>query len=125
MENYNETHEHSEHSEHNAQTALGFLAGMVIGGLAGAGTMLLWAPQSGKRTRAQIQRKTLALREQATDTLEEKMEQARVNGRRISAGVHKQAEELQERGQALYDEQKERVVNLVDAGKKAVKGSSH
>jgi gas vesicle protein len=110
---------------HTTQTALGFLAGVVIGGVAGAVTMLLVAPQSGRRTRAQIQRKSLALREQANDTLEETLEQARSSGRRLSAGVHKQAEELQERGQALFDEQKERVVNLVEAGKKAAKGSSN
>ena len=33
------------------------MAGMVIGGLAGAGTALLFAPQSGQKTRAEIQQR--------------------------------------------------------------------
>ncbi len=121
MENYDE----HEHGSNNAQTALGFLAGVLIGGVTGAVTMLLMAPQSGKRTRAQIQRKSVELRDQATDQIEETMEQARVSGRRLSASVHKQAEDLQERGQAAFDEQKERVNTMVEAGKKAFKGSSN
>ena len=35
------------------------LFGMLIGGLVGAVTMLLLAPQSGKRTRAQIQQEAI------------------------------------------------------------------
>jgi gas vesicle protein len=37
------------------------LAGLMIGGLVGAGTMLLLAPQSGKRTRQEIQQGALDL----------------------------------------------------------------
>lgn len=127
MENYHAEH---EQSQHNVQMAVGFLAGILIGGLAGAGTMLLLAPQSGKRTRNQIRHKGLELRDQATDTLEEAMGQARDTGRHISAGVHKQAdkiqhqaEQIQKRGQDLLDEQKERWAPVVDAGQKAVKGT--
>ena len=122
----------TEHDDHNGQTALGFLAGLVIGGLAGAVTMLLMAPQSGQRTRAQIQRKGMALREQASDTLEETMDQARDTGRQISATVQKQADKLQrqagkiqQRGQDMLDEQKERWSPVVEAGQKAAKGSSN
>lgn len=117
MQNYLEENEHTLH------TATGFLAGLLLGGLAGAVTALLMAPQSGQRTRAQIQRKSVELRDQATDTIEETLDQARATGRQISASVHKQAEDMQERGQALFDEQKERVGTLLDAGKKVVKGS--
>ncbi len=74
MDNYDDEH---EHDELNVQAALGFLAGILIGGLAGAGTMLLLAPQSGKRTRAQIRHKGLELRDQATDTIQEAMTEAR------------------------------------------------
>jgi gas vesicle protein len=63
--------------------SLGFLAGLLIGGLAGATTMLLLAPQSGQRTRAQIQHKGEALREQATEAIEEKVAEARDTSRRI------------------------------------------
>lgn len=115
--------------EQNGQVALGFLAGLLIGGLAGAVTTLLLAPQSGQRTRAQIQRKGIALRDQATDALEETIEDARNTGRRLSADVHqqaakiqKQAEKIQQRGQDLLDGQKERWSPVVEAGQKAVNG---
>ena len=42
---------------HTSNNTLNVLVGMLVGGLAGAVTMLLMAPQSGKRTRAQIQEK--------------------------------------------------------------------
>jgi len=38
----------------------GLLAGLLIGGLAGAGVMLLLTPQSGKKTRVKIQQKNAA-----------------------------------------------------------------
>ncbi len=124
MENY-----HDENA-HTGQTALGFLAGLLIGGLAGAVTMLLLAPQSGQRTRSQIQRKGVELREQATQAIDETMDEARDTGRRISADVHKQAgklqktaERMQQRGQALLDGQKERWSPVVEAGQKAVNGA--
>jgi gas vesicle protein len=124
MENYNDEHEHYGH------IARGFLAGVLIGGLAGAGTMLLLAPQSGQRTRTQIRRKGEDLRDQAVDNMEDAMVQARSTSRHITAGVHKQAdkiqqqaEKIQQRGQDVLDAQKERWSPVVEAGKNAVKGS--
>jgi gas vesicle protein len=67
---------------------LTLLAGLLIGGLAGAGAMLLVAPQSGKRTRAKIQRQGVELREQATDTVEDALDQARIKSHQITASVH-------------------------------------
>jgi gas vesicle protein len=121
----------SDQHGHVGHTIKGFLAGALLGGLAGAGAMLLYAPQSGKRTRDQIQRKSEALREQATDLIDETVEQARAGGRRISAGLHKQAgkiehqaRKMQQHGQHLVDEQKERWTPVVAAGQKAVQGKS-
>ena len=124
MEDYDD-----EHDEYNVRAALGFLAGILIGGLAGAGTMLLLAPQSGKRTRAQIRHKGLELRDQATDTIEEAMTEARTTGQHLTARVQKQADKiqkqadkLQQRGQDVIDAQKERWSPVVEAGQKAVNG---
>jgi gas vesicle protein len=114
-----------EHSEHNGHTAKGFLAGILVGGLVGTAATLLLAPQSGKKTRRKIQHASLELRDQAVSGVEDVMDQARASGRHFSASVHKQAAELQERGQAIVDEQKERVASIVDAGKKIAKGSSN
>jgi gas vesicle protein len=85
--------------------------------------MLLLAPQSGKKTRAQIQQKSLELRDQTAETVEDALAQARVKARQITADVHEQAEALQQRGQDMLDEQKERLSTVVEAGKTAVQGS--
>jgi gas vesicle protein len=101
----------------------GFLAGLLVGGLAGAGAMLLLAPHSGKRTRANIQQKSTELRDQATETVEDAVAQARTKARRIRTSVHKGADHLQQRGQDVLDEQMQRVSAVVEAGKSAVQGS--
>jgi gas vesicle protein len=84
--------------ETGANHAWSFVAGLLMGGLVGAGVMLMLAPQSGKKTRAQIQRK-------------------------ITADVHEQAGALQQRGQDMFDEQRKRLSTVVEAGKTAVQGS--
>lgn len=52
-----------------------FLGGLLLGGAAGAGAMLLLAPQSGKKTRKQIQRKGRKMRKQTAKTIKHKAEQ--------------------------------------------------
>lgn len=101
----------------------GFLAGLLVGGMLGAVAMLLLAPQSGKRTRAKILRQGIELRDQASETIEDAVAQARVKAHQIGADVRGQTSELQERGQGLLDEQKERFFTAVEAGKKAVRSS--
>lgn len=117
MENYSKEHEHT------ANVVGSFLAGLLIGGLVGTVTMLMLAPQSGKKTRAQIQEKSIELRDQTTDAVEAAVAQAGVKARQIKDGVRTQTEELELRGQALFDEQKKRWSTLVEAGKTAVQGS--
>jgi gas vesicle protein len=48
-----------------------FLAGFVIGGLVGAATALILAPQSGQDTRSQIVGKSQELREQSEERLQQ------------------------------------------------------
>jgi len=103
--------------------AWGILVGLLIGGLVGAGAMLLLAPQSGKKTRAQIQKKSLELRDQTTEAVEDAVSQAGAKVRQVRADVRKEVKELDHRGQAMLDEQKKRWSTLVDAGKTAVRGS--
>ena len=78
--------------ESEIANAGGFMAGMVIGGLAGAGTMLLLAPQSGKKTRSEIQQRGMELRDQTVETVENTMAEARVKARQITAPARKQAQ---------------------------------
>jgi gas vesicle protein len=99
----------------------GFLAGLLAGSLIGAGAMLLLAPQSGRRTRAKIQRKSAQLREQTTDTVEDSLKQARANAGQITDDVREKTDELEHRVQSVLDEQSDRLSSAVKVGKKAVR----
>jgi gas vesicle protein len=109
--------------EHTASNAMRMVAGLLVGGLVGAGVTLLLAPQSGKRTRAQIQQKSIELRGQASDSMDDAVVQVRVKARQIKADVRDKAEELQLRGQEMVVEQMDRVSAALDGGKKAVQGT--
>ena len=60
MENNDEAHANGINGPKN------LLSGLLIGGLAGAAAMLLFAPQSGKRTRTQILNRDIQLRDRTT-----------------------------------------------------------
>lgn len=102
MDNHNHNNDASEPGDFWA----GLLAGLLIGGLAGAVALLLLAPQSGKKTRAKLQRQSHKLREQTAETMEDAVAQVRGTARQITHDVRKQAEKLEQRGQALLAEQK-------------------
>ena len=107
-------------------TPWGFLAGLVVGSLAGAGTMMLLAPQSGKRTRAQIRLKGLELREQASEAVDDAVSQTRAKAHEITVGVRERAKELQQSGQEVLNEQRERVAAIIGAvGKQPVHAHAH
>jgi gas vesicle protein len=111
--------------EHNSsfQSTKSMLIGFLVGGLAGAGAMLLLAPQSGAETRAQIRVKGIQLRDQAAATVKDALEQARVETEEMAAGVREKAGELKHRGQEKLVEQMDRASAALDAGKKAVKSA--
>ena len=96
------------------------LLGLVIGGLAGVVTMLLFAPQSGKQTRDQIEEKAIELREQTTKNLKKAVAQVRSETDRLSSEVQDKAGELKQRGQDKLVEQLERVSAALETGKTAV-----
>jgi len=108
---------------HPQNTVLNVLVGMLIGGLAGAVTMLLLAPQSGKRTRIKIQQKSIELRDRATGVVEDVVAQVRLDGNKIARDGRRKANELLHQGQDLVAEQLENVTDAVKAGKKAIQRS--
>ncbi|MBK7895575.1 MAG: YtxH domain-containing protein [Anaerolineaceae bacterium] len=79
-----------------------FLGGLLLGSVAGAGAMLLMAPQSGKKTRKQILRRGQKVRKQTAKTVKHTVEQ------------------VQEHAQDVLDDQKERWEPVIEAGKTAV-----
>ena len=100
-----------------------FVAGLLLGGLAGAATMLLLAPQSGEETRAQIQQKSRELRDQTNEALS----QARTKAGELKETAQERAQELQQQGKDVLVEQldrvSDRVNSAVESGKKALQGS--
>jgi len=99
---------------------LSFFGGMLVGGVAGTVATLLFVPQSGKKTRAEIRQKSVELRQQTTDAVEGALAQTRNKARQIKVDVQDQAEAMQQRGHDIVGEQKERLSTLVEAGKTAV-----
>src|SRR5687767_15204409 len=108
-------HENQEY-RYPANNTFGVLAGILIGGLAGAVTMLLLAPQSGKDTRKQIQEKSIELRDRTTELVEDTMAQVRTKANKLTV-------DLKERGQEMAVTQLDHVSEAAEAGKKAIQSS--
>ena len=86
-----------QHFEHGQRMGPRFLGGLLLGVLAGAATMLLWVPQSGRQTRAQLRLKGQRLRAQT-----------HAKTKAFSAGLAKKARGLQQRGQSRLGQLRER-----------------
>ena len=101
----------------------GVLVGMLIGGLVGAVTMLLLAPQSGEETRMQIQEKGIELRARTSGIVEDAMAQVRLDRNKLTIEGRHRAKELLQQGQELVVEQLDRISDAAQAGKKAIQNS--
>ena len=87
-------HENQEYKYHTNNNILSILGGMLVGSLAGAVTMLLLAPQSGKDTRKQIQEKGIELRDRTTELVGDTMTQVRSKANKITVGLKERVQEL-------------------------------
>jgi gas vesicle protein len=108
-----------------------FLAGFVIGGLVGAATALILAPQSGEQTRAQLAAKGQELRQVGEERLGQYREMAdtythEYRARAESAleearsRIKDTSEQVQERARIVLDEGKTRVSDAIETGKERV-----
>jgi gas vesicle protein len=102
-----------------------FLIGFIIGGLTGAVSALMLAPQSGEETRTVLREKAIELRDRASETVEDayaQAEQAAVEARARAEDLAKiareRADELQRRGQVVLDEQKARIGGAIQQASK-------
>ena len=75
-----------------------FLAGAVIGGLIGAGTALLTAPQAGSKTRAELQQGVGQLRDRTSETVKDTVTQVKSRANEIKSEVQVKAGEIQHQG---------------------------
>jgi gas vesicle protein len=108
-------HENLEY-KHPVNNVLGVLAGILVGGLAGAVTMLLLAPRSGKDTRKQIREKSIELRGRTTEIVDDTIAKVRTNANKITMG-------LKDQGKEMAAEQLDNVSEAAQAGKKAIQDS--
>ena len=116
-----ENHERNTSSKH-AKSAL---AGLVVGGLVGAGTILLLAPQPGEQTRAELKEGVSDLRHRTTEVVNDKILQVKSKAEQVKADVQSKAQDLQHQGQDLLAKQLDHVSHAAEAGKKAIQSSSN
>ena len=97
-----------------------FLIGFIVGGLTGAVSALLLAPQSGEETRTFIKEKAVEISDKATETVEESYKKAEVAAdearkrfEELAQTTKQRAEELQSRGQVILEEQKEKLSTVL------------
>lgn len=88
-----------------------FLLGFIIGGVAGAATALLLAPQAGEETRTVIKDKAIELRDKASKTLDETLvdvkegtAEARSKAEELYTTARKKATDTLRRGQVILEE---------------------
>ncbi len=93
-----------------------FLAGFVIGGLAGAAVALLMAPQSGEETRTIIHDRSIELKDKAV----ERAEEARAKAEAAAAEARTRADELTKLTRERATEIKKRGQEVIETGKASV-----
>ena len=91
-------HQNQEY-KHPTNNILSVLVGTLIGGMLGALTIMLLAPQSGKETRSQIQKKGMELRHRANKMMEDAMKQVRTKANKITMSI-KNSEQLEHLSEA-------------------------
>lgn len=116
------TNQELEYIEQGSHTK-SMLKGLLVGGLLGAGTVLLFAPQAGERTRAELQQGASELRDRTTETVKDTVAQVKSRANQLKSDVQIKAEELQYQGKDLLAKQLDRVSHAAEAGKKALQES--
>lgn len=115
-------HENQEYG-YRTNNTLSVLIGMLVGGLAGAVTMLLLAPQSGRDTRKQIQEKGIELRDRTSEVVQDTLTQVREKANKLSASGRDALKELTEQGQKIAVEKLDRASEVVKATKTSVQNA--
>ena len=83
----NHTNLEIQHETGPGYLVAGLLLGSLIGALVGAVVMMLLAPQSGEKTRVQIQRKARDLRREYVKTIESGAHQVRDKAQQVTTGI--------------------------------------
>jgi len=104
-----------------------FLVGFIVGGLTGAITALLLAPQSGEETRGVIKERAIELKDKAGVTMSEAYKSAEVaandavkRAEVLLAQAKETAADLQKKGAVVIEEQKTRLTHMVSKDDSAI-----
>jgi gas vesicle protein len=92
-------------SEERGYPGSAIALGFILGGALGAGLAMLFAPESGRRTRER-------LRDLAADARDKTID--------VSDGLRDKAEDVLERGREVLEEKKSMLSAAVQAGKEAI-----
>lgn len=92
-------------SEERGYSAASVALGFILGGVIGASLALLFAPESGRRTRERLRDLAADVRDKTIDVSEE---------------LRDKAEEAVERGREVFEEKKSILSAAVQAGKEAM-----
>ena len=111
----------TEHADPGHAKSL--FTGLLIGGLVGAGTILLMAPQAGEKTRTELQEGVNQLRDRTTETVKDKITLVRSKTDQLKMNVQGKANELQSQGKDVLAKQLGRVAEMAGAGKEAIENS--
>jgi len=112
-------HKENQETKTQNENILGVLTGLLIGGLAGAGAMLLLAPQSGEKTRTQIQEKGIELRDQTSGMIDNAKAKVWLARKKFTRNGRRKINELLHNSQTLVIEQFEGVSKAAKSWKKA------
>ena len=99
------------------------LAGLMIGGLLGAGAMLLLAPQPGKQTRHEVREGAMELRDRTTENVRGRVSDAKARAQQMASNVRDKAMDLQNQGKDIAIEQLDRVSSAAESGKRTLQAS--
>ena len=113
---HDEVDQPEEYEEHRGNAAGSLFRGILLGGLIGGVTALLFAPRSGEETRAEIRDRAIELRDRTTETVT----QAKSKAYELKDNAWEKAEELKQRGQQALNQQLDRVSQAAETGKKKV-----
>lgn len=108
------------HTQQTTHAAKSVFTGLLVGGVVGAATALLFAPRPGEEVRSEIRDKAIDLRDRTSETVKDTVSQARTKAYELKDNVVDKAEELKQRGQATINKQLDRVSRTAEASKEKV-----
>ena len=104
-------HEDDDEFEDDHDHPRGFLSGVLLGGFVGVAVGLLLAPAAGQVTRQKLRDRAVSARDQALEAAEG----ARHQALQAAEEVRAKAEDIQNTGREMLEENKRRIVRTAEA----------